>query len=316
MKDSLLLPLYIAGMFLLVAALLSAGMLIYLWNTNFSASSTSDIHWVIHATPAVLQTLFPLAVITTLFSAFVRLARAPGLPFLSFIITLLAFGALLYFGYPLSVSFARGDSMPVQRNYNPLEAGTFNSLNSATVYPQRVDGLRLSGLVISDASARPRLKLIPTASFDPVSHQLIPSGAGTAIPVAPSNPTYSTVFAPGPVLAAFSSDVSTLNVDLARSYKSPLLLYPIECSGLMALAMGCFLFTRVSRWPLLNAFLVLGAFRGLFRLNALLGDPAAARVADAVLPKDLISAAPAIGLGSVGVFLILLQILFIRNDSR
>lgn len=316
MRDSLLHPVLFLLLTLLCLVLFAAGYLVYLWDIQYLPSSVPSLSWAVKLAPQALHTAFVPAVISGLFLLIVRIARRPGVPFLSFLLPFAAAVALLYFGIVEGGKLVGPLKPPTPRIYNPLLPHHFNRVGSKIIYPMSVDGAALGPTLVIDPGAKTPFTLEPGGSFNSRSWSASFAGGKLSIPIRPHNPSLTEELAPRGFLAQLISDAEGMNTFLARAGRGPRRELLIAVGGIALFAAGCIGLAWATRWPLVNVFLVAVAFRALFWLFRLFSDPAATSAFSVAVPSPYLGVSPSVGLGAVGVLFLLWTILFIRPPAR
>ncbi|HUZ18569.1 MAG TPA: hypothetical protein VMV68_09280 [Spirochaetia bacterium] len=313
MKDSLLLPFYFVGMFILLVLILTAGVLMYLWNVQYVPAAPPRLEWLLHTAWTAALQVFVFSIIGALLLSLIRVAHRPGVPILSFILLLVSSASVLFYGFSHLSAMTHGTDASESRIYNPIVPGVFNRLATATIFPESVAASSLRDIVVAEGTGDQALSFQASGSYDSANREVVYPNRTGATQISPENPNFGPLYTAAPFVASLVSDTLTLNRGLQRALASSRLLYLIACGGIILFAMGCTVFARLTRWPLLNAFLLLASFRALFWLDALFTAPSSASLISQVVPEAYLPVAPFLGLGAIAVLLILWQLLFVRR---
>jgi hypothetical protein len=313
MKDSLLLPFYFAGMFILLILILTAGVLMYLWNVQYVPTAPPRLGWLLHTAGSAALRVFLFSIIGAVLLSLIRVSHRPGVPFLSFVLLLVSSAAVLFYGFSRLSVMTQGTDASETRTYNPIVPGVFNRLATATIFPESVAGGSLHDIVAVEGSGDQALSFHGSGSYDSAKHEVTYPNRTAAIQISPENPNFGPLYTPAPFVASLVSDTLTLNRGLRLALASSRLLYLIACAGIILFAMGSMVFARLTRWPLLNAVLLLASFRALFWLDTLFTSPSLSSLISSMVPEPYLPVAPFLGLGAIAVLLILWQLLFVRR---
>ena len=260
--DSLLIPLLCGVIFIILFALISFGSVIYSWDGGYNPTVPLHLSWLVGQLPAVMESvLLPTVVATTLFLIY-RIRKRPGVRPLSFLLALASVAALLYFGMAaLGRLYPHGVTAEVQP-VRPFVPKRFAVLHTATLYAEGVTGTTLSGLAVIQPGRDPAIAYAVKAQFRPKEMTVVLPGE--TIPVAPANPDFGPIFQAPPFLSAFFSDMNWAANAVRQAFATSRVDFAIVAGAILLFCMSCTMVSRLFSWPLLNAFLTLLVFRGLF----------------------------------------------------
>lgn len=316
MKDSLLLPVIFLVLLVVCSVLLGVGYLMYQWDVQYVPSTPPNLHWAVAAAPAALRTIFVPAALAAFFLVIMRVARRPGVPFFSLLFSLAMLFAGLHYGLIAVNHLQALQAGSVNRSYNPILAGRFNLLGGGIVYPQKVDGDALGPTLVVSPQAKLAFSVQQSGRYDQSGSKLIFGAGKLTLPVRPPNPNLSPVLAPRGFLSGFVSDIMALSAFLERWNRGSRVNFAIALGGVVLFSVGAIGFAWVTRWPLLNVFLVAVCFRLLFWLFTLFTNTVATDAFALVVPARYMPLAPSIGLGALGAIFLLWDIAFIRPPVR
>lgn len=158
---------------------------------------------------------------------------------------------------------------------------------------------------LSAPPGEPGFRLHAEALLDPNDGSIVLPETGRVPAVATANNTVQRHLRGEGLVASILSAARSLRAALAPlAGFSPPALALFAASILWAT--GLWFFARLTRWPFLNLFLTLGAFRGLLYLVEMLRSSAFESFAAAFVPEAWLLYVPALAIGGVGLILMLL----------
>jgi hypothetical protein len=152
------------------------------------------------------------------------------------------------------------------------------------------------------ASTRAGILTVTTTSRPPVTISGSPAFSWTG------------VFAADRFTDLFLRDIHTLTADFQKLLDGSLGEFFAACLALLFLCAASLALLRLTRWPLANIMLLVIAVRGYFSLYHLLATTIAPQIATVVTDKFMMRLFPSAAFAALGLFLILVDIIFIPPD--
>ena len=316
--DSLLIPLLCGIAFVVIFALVSAGSVIYSWDGGYNPTAPLHLAWFVQQLPSAMDNALLASVVATTLFLIYRIRKRPGVRPLSFLLALASVAALLYFGM---VAFARlyphgvaSESQPVR----PFVPKRFAVLHAATLYAEGVEGTTLSDVVVVRPEGDHAITFAPKARFLPKEMEVVLPGG--KVPVAPANPDFGPIFQAPPFLSAFLADVSWASAAVRQAFAASRRDFAIVAGAILLFCMSCTMVSRLFSWPLLNGFLTLLVFRGLFWVLPILHSKPALdierQIGSAFRLEASVPSLPWFALALLGVIFILVDFTLLRRRGR
>jgi len=316
--DSLLIPLLCAIAFAVFFALITTGSIMYSWDGGYNPTVPLSLRWILGQLPAAMERDLLVSVVAATLFLIYRIRKRPGVRPLSFLLALASVAALLYFGmvaldrlYPHGVT---AETVPVR----PFVPGRFEVFRTATVYAEGVEGTTLSDVAAVRPGSNPAIVFATKAQFLP--KEMVIALPREKIPVSPANPDFGPAFQAPAFLRAFFSDVMWATTAVRQAFATSRLDFAVVAGAILLFCMSCTMVSRLSAWPLLNGFLTLLVFRGLFWVLPILhSDPALGierRIASAFRLDAWAPSLPSFALALLGVIFILVDFTLLRARGR
>jgi hypothetical protein len=320
-KNALRLPALYLLFFILLVLLLTGISLLELRVGNFGETGRAARALAASRLVPILLERFPAAALFALVLTLFPLYHRPGNRFLCYLLPMGAAFAVLAFG---GLALRRLPAPP--RPPAPSVAGYFlprhfQEFGDGVLYLDGVQGSRLEGVVAQGpAAAGPRLGYLGSsqASFD--GKRLIVRGGGRGLS-APDRPAHAVLLAeakePAQQLrAGFTADLQFLARALDARYGSSPSSYHLTCLALVFSFFTAGMFFRISRWPLANVLLAFLVMRGYLFLYRWLREGVAGELADLIGAPRLAAYLPEAALLTLGVLLLLIDLLFLPFERR
>ncbi len=247
------------------------------------------------------------ALLLTLALQLMKLRRSSDHPVGVRVVFFLLSGAILLGGFQVLGESYRGLAGRLSTVGLDLEGDAIYRSEERSLYVSEVQTLRLRNVVVVPRSFGDRMELVADAVYLPGPDREIVQLPGIEKPFALQEayggpwggPRSSSVF------GALAEDVNRLTEDLLRfaPLSSGSLL---RIGGVLLFIVTAWVFLRLTRWPLFNAFLFLLTLRGMLRLPGALATPAARELLQAYLGPELLSdASYVVFLGLSGLFVLI-----------
>jgi hypothetical protein len=228
--------------------------------------------------------------------------------FIRFIFMLAAAFFILSVGFSLILRYSPEETAPpsaapvlVEEKLHPLESSRF-------LYPQRVEGDSLSGVVLYTPSmSEPGFTYQQSADLQ---------RSVDTYPIEPANPIYSPVFAPPQALESLREDAAFITAKLKGLKSSSQREFMLLCFVLALFCASCGTVARISRWPVFNIIALLLMFRALFYLFRLFSEDSGSEVADFIAQRIESPQLPIIILLLIAGILIIWDILFVSGRRK
>lgn len=265
--DSLFVPLYAAIVFVVLFAAISLASSLSSWSGGYNPALPLSLGWLAREVPlAMSRALFGSVVATTFFLVY-RIRKHPGYRLLSFLLALASAAALLSLATEGLDRLFPARTTATTR-IEPFVAQRFEILGDNALFVERVDGNALSGVTFVQPSRDPVLSFAPAARFSPRSMRITAPEVSMPVPLA--DPIYGPLFQPPPFLGAFFSDVGAVSSEVDQAFATSRTALAIVAGAILLFCMSCTMVSRLTTWPLLNGFLTLLVYRGLFFVFPLL----------------------------------------------
>ena len=300
MKDCLLLlPRFILtlilGIFVILCVMLVAASLDY---SYVKLDAALVLGRVVVNLPAVLLS----GIFFALFSGLFRIIRKPGIKLLSFALLAVFLAASLFFGLFGLGRLIKGVEAPPEPSAFPLKPGILYEAGDAYLRLGNKDGVVLRE-VLTYGVGRAEFRLHPEAVYKPEKDTLRLLDTGEEIRVGESASVKPPAF-----LSSLFRDLVYLSGKLTPS---SMLDWRTAVNVVIVTFFGLSLWTlvRLTRWPLFNLIVALGAFRFALFLIRFLGKEFLPEAAKIVKSDWLLHQIPFITLGTAAVILFFFCIL-------
>lgn len=314
-KETLFVPLIFAGLFLASAVLFSAGITLVVWTASYSPGIRFTPAWVFAVEPAILGRVLLISTVSSTFFILFRVLKHPGFRPLSVLLALASAAAVLYFG---TLGWHRYFPDPAQiqgTTSQPFVSDRLHLLDSSVVYAGNASGGELKSVVVIQTDKSPGMLFAQRGNVG--AKGLVLSGTKDAFAVSPANPYFGQVFAPPVVLGDLFSDIGSVTDFVMGSYLTSKVDFLVAAGGLLLMCLGGLFFLRLTSWPLLNAFLVLLLFRGIFWLHQLAGlqSDLVKQMADSAHVSGMERLVPSALLGILGLIFVAIDMVRPAKDA-
>ncbi|MEW5816079.1 MAG: hypothetical protein AB1798_11885, partial [Spirochaetota bacterium] len=200
--------------------------------------------------------------------------KKPGNRLFSFILPLLVSYLIFWRGFIfLQDIIAKKHEMASSKNelekVNYLSANHLNLLQDQVVYIGGKDNNRFRDMIVynkheEEGENKTALSFYPVGQYDPVEREITLADIKGRIKVTPENPLLAPMFFTPDFLTDLFSDIDVMTKDLKDLRLKSYYDFQMVTFVLVLFCSSCRLFSRITRWPLLNAVLSLAVFRLFF----------------------------------------------------
>lgn len=307
MRNSLLLPLRYILTVLILLVIFTLFKLIPLWGSSYSPLGGMDYSTTREMIPSIVVQVFLLAAVLAAFLSYMNFPLDMRGRFVRFIFMLAATFFVFSAGFSLTLRYAPGET-PLLRASPVLVEGRLHRLTSSRyLYPQRVEGASLSGVVIyTPSDSGPGFRYEGQATLD----------GGEFSTVEPGNPIYSPLFSSSNTLASLREDAAFVTAKLKALKINSQREFLLLCFVLAFYCASCGAVARISRWPVFNIFGLLLMFRALFYLFHLFSADSDSDFAGFVAQRIESPQLPIVILLLIAGILIIWDILFVSGRRK
>ena len=215
---------------------------------------------------AALESFAP-AVIIGIFSTFFWINRT-GINRIVFILISTATAMALLFAALLILS-PRYTSVSSQNESPPvLLERHLHTFNNNLLYMEKQDGNSFQTLVLIDIKEKEkRFSFISKAALSETAKEITVPG-GERIALEPPNPFFSTLFTVPDNMDRLFKEFSLVTGQLVTQYETSRRTFLFYTAALCLFASCCSVFSRISKWPVVNLILSLGALRFIFFIQS------------------------------------------------
>ncbi len=288
--------------------------------------------------PYLVESVLLPAVIVSIFLGFFLMPSRAVAGLVSFLLISVVSAALLVFGYGFIDRLCPNCAAPDIAF--PLEPGRIERLDSGAILFASVDDAG-GGEAVDGVAPAPRtlfgIVRLERRSVDPVSADSSPEGlldvryypnglydpaadavsAGAdTIPIRPENPTATPLFEPSRFLRRFFSEIAAFTAFLTGLMRTAYRQFAIAALAVCAFSASCVLFSRLSRWKLVNFILTLFMIRAVFALYHLSAGDLMTALFSGVGESGLTEQLPSLVFLFLAGFFVTLDLLFTRREEK
>lgn len=319
-KEPVVLPFIFLLVFIVALALFSALDLFAAWGYSSAGIQAFSLGYAAQQIPrSALQSLIP-ATMTALMISGLRAARKSMSRFLALVILLLVSYVVLVNGMLLLKGFgSAGRAAPATARLY-VHPGSFLRIGGSVINAQRVTDAAVNGALVYkiDASGGERFAVYPSGRaaekngvFSVQFDGARPLELSAALP-----PAAGRIFEPDPLTALFLRDMGVLTGDLRKLIAASPAEFFIAAFALLFLCASSMAIMRFTRWPLVNALLLISAVRVYFLLYHFLSVTAGPEIGKGLADPIVARLFPSIAFIVLGVLFLIIDIIFIPTHRR
>jgi hypothetical protein len=319
-KEPVVLPFIFLLVFIVALALFSALDLFATWGYSSAGVQAFSLGYAAQQFPrSALESLIP-ATMTALVISGLRAARKSMSRFLALAILLLASYVVLVNGMLLLKGFgSAGRAAPVTARLY-VHPRSFLRIGSSVINAQRVTDAAVNGALVYtiDTASGERFAVYPSGGatekngiFSIQFDGAKPAELSAALP-----PAAGRIFEPDPMTAFFLRDMGVLTADFRILLASSPAEFFIAAFALLFLSASSMAIMRFTRWPLLNALLLISAVRIYFLLYHFLSVTAGPEIAKGLADPHIARLFPSIAFIVLGVLFLMIDIIFIPANRH
>jgi hypothetical protein len=314
-KEPVVLPFIFLLVFIVSLALFSALDLFATWGYSSAGIQEFSLGYAAQQFPrSALQSLIP-ATLTALLICGLRAARKSMSRFLALVILLLMSYVVLVNGMLLLKGFASaGRAAPATARLY-VHPRSFLRIGSSVINAQRVTDAAVAGALVYkiDASGGERFAVYPSGGagekngvFSVQFDGARPAELSAALP-----PAAGRIFEPDPLTALSLRDMGVLTADLRKLLTASPAEFFIAAFALLFLCASSMAILRFTRWPLVNALLLISAVRVYFLLYHFLSVTVGPEIGKGLADPLVARLFPSIAFIVLGVLFLMIDIIFI-----
>ncbi len=312
MKEPIVLPFVFLLVFIAALAVFSLLDLFSAWGYSSGGIQAFTLGYAAsHIPGSALKSLIP-AVITALLFAGLRASRKPVSRLLVLVILLgagylvLVNGMFLLKGAGAPAAGAEGSA----RLY--VRPRAFLRIGNSVVNAQSVGDAAMGGVLVYDADSKgpERFSVSRTGSVS-VKKGVITIGLAGAQVSGAVVPASGRMFEPDPFTALFIRDMGVLTADFRRLISSAPAEFFLAAFALLFLCAASLVITRITRWPLVNALILIAAVRCYFLLYHFLSVTVAPEISKGLTDPLIARLFPSIAFIVLGVLMLVIDIIFV-----